>query len=327
MIAGSAVRAVLDTAAGISTISEGLAGRLGLTGDGSLRINTIGGPRRAPTIRDVGLHIPGLAFSPRRWAIMPDSLQPDIDCVLGTTSLDRFALRFSRSSLMVNGTIPDGTALRIHRARVPLAEFELEGQRFVMVIDTGATASSIFDSEATRLASIAGVGTARFTTTGGSALRALRIPRLTSGDAVIHNALLRVRPGSSTLRVSGRLVSGLIGLDLIQHYDWVFSPKGARVSLTSWSGGAPTWIGMGIDFRTDGTDPGRVVGLADHGPAVAAGVQLGDRIVTLGDVAPLPQNQSAIDAIATCGCSERIQITVERDNRLLSLSITTAPII
>ena len=60
---------------------------------------------------------------------------------------------------------------------------------------------------------------------------------------------------------------------------------------------------------------------------MAAGVQLGDRIVTLGDVAPLPQNQSAIDAIATCGCSERIQITVERDNRLLSLSITTAPII
>jgi predicted metalloprotease with PDZ domain len=95
------------------------------------------------------------------------------------------------------------------------------------------------------------------------------------------------------------------------------------VRVSADTGARQSWIGLGVDFRTDEADPGAVVGLAENGPALKAGLRLGDRIVTLGGARPTPADQEAMAKVASCGCRETIPVTFEREGVVNQLSVTT----
>lgn len=322
-LSGQSVKAAFDTGARISSISESLARRIGVVGDRDLRLNTTRGELRVKTTPTVNVDIPGFPTPAGRWAIIPDAMQPGADCVIGAAALDQFTLAFSRGKVFPVTSVDDGVALDIRRAPVPIGNFRADGDPFTLVIDSGADLSWIDASVAESIIAEGGVAVLRYLTPTGPSIRAIRIPVLTCGDAQFRDVLFRVRSGGSP--ISSRRVSlgGFFGLDAMRLRDWSFSGAHSRVRVSAGVGGRQTWVGLGIDFRTDGRDPGRVLGLAENGPAMRAGLRLGDRIVTLGGVRLTSTDQDAMAKVASCGCLETISAVFERDGSISEVSVTT----
>lgn len=133
----------------------------------------------------------------------------------------------------------------------------------------------------------------------------------------------RVRSGASPISSRRVALGGFFGLDAMRLRDWSFSGAHSRVRVSACVGGRQTWVGLSVDFRTDDRDPGRVVGLAENGPAMRAGLRLGDRIMTLGGVRLTSTDHYAMAKVASCGCLETISAVFERNGSISEVSVTT----
>lgn len=326
---GEPVRAIVDTGARVSTVSESLATKLGIAGSGSRRVNTVHGEFRVRMARDLPLEVSGLAYRAARWAIMPDAFQPGIDCVLDTTALGDFSLAFSDQTLAYGLRAAHEAGLRMRRSAVPVAEFSVGSEELPMVLDTGADVAWVNPDVARKLLGQAGVTASWFTTADGPQLRAIRLPSLTCGDVQFSDVLLRVRADNRNLKVSGRAVAGLFGANAMRFYDWSFGAGYRTVSRSSALPGRMEWMGLGVDYRVDAQDPGRVVGLAVNGPAAQAGLSIGDRILTLDGVTADPAGDAVMLAAGNCRCVETVAVQFLRagESVVETVSIVSAPMV
>lgn len=322
-ITGQPVKAAFDTGARISSISEALARRLGVVGDRDLRLNTSRGEIRVKTTSNVNLIIPNFPTPSGRWAIVPDELHFGVDCVIGAAILDQFTLAFSQGKAYPSASLTDGTALEMRRAPVPIGNFHTDGTPFSLLIDSGADLSWIDSSVAEAIIAAGDVSVLRYLTPTGLSVRAIRVPSLSCGDKVFKDVLFRVRQGMNPISIRRMQLGGLLGLDAMRLRDWSFARENSSVRVSADTGGRQSWIGLGVDFRTDETDPGRVVGLAEDGPALKAGLRLNDRIITLGGARPIPTDQESMAKVASCGCRETIPLTFEREGVFNNISLTT----
>jgi hypothetical protein len=326
---GTPVRAIVDTGARVSTLSESLAARLGIEGSGSRRVNTVHGEFRVRMARDLRLEVPGFAYRTGRWAIMPDAYQPGLECVVETSALGAFTLAFSDQSLSYGSGLEGGALMEMRRSPVPVAELSVDGFPLPMVLDTGADLSWIDPGIARQLLAKPGVTSVSFMTVDGPVLRALRVPLLVSGDNAFTEVLLRVRQTDRSLRVRGAPVAGLLGTNVMRFYDWSMSEGYRVVRRGPPLPGRQEWIGLGLDFRVDAQDPGRVVGLAIDGPAAQAGLSVGDRILTLDSVTADPAGDAVMRQSPPCDCIETVTVQFMRagSTREETVAITTAPMV
>lgn len=326
-IRGVPVRALFDTGAAISTLTESLARSLAIQGAGSRRINTSNGQIRVRTARDVPFSAPGVPALRGRWAIMPDSLQAGVDCVIGAASFNRYGIAFSTRAISFTAPLPDFALLDVQRAPVPIANFRVSGEPLTMIIDSGANLSSINAGVADRLVGKPGVTGLAFLTAQGPVLRAIRIPLLTCGAVAFDNVLLRVSQGSSSPNVRGIGLDGFMGLDAIKLRDWIFDPRANQVGVSKRALGQQSWIGLGLDFRTDDGDPGRVVALAEGGPGARAGIELGDRIISIDGVTATPDGDAEIGVEPPCECAVTVDVVFENAGVRRTVSVMTAELI
>lgn len=326
---GAPVRAIVDTGARVSTLSESLAVRLGVEGSGSRRVNTVHGEFRVRMARNLRLEVPGLSYRTGRWAIMPDAYQPGLDCVVETGALGDFTLTFSDQTLSYGLRLGQSTPMQVRRSPIPVADFIAGGRTLTMVLDTGADVSWIDPSVARELVAQPGVTAATFMTSDGPTLRAVRIPRMVCGDSEFRDVLLRVRQADRLLNVRGTRVAGLLGTNVMRFYDWSLSQGYREVRRAPPLPGRPEWIGLGVDFRVDAQNPGRIVGLATDGPAARAGLSVGDRILTLNGVAADPAGDVVMRETGTCDCIETVAVRYQRAGsaQVDSAAITTAPMV
>lgn len=262
-----------------------------------------------------------------RWAIMPERLMGGMDCVVEARAFGDCILSFSRSRLLDDAVLPGGVSLSVRRAPIPL--FNLQGGEtpLLMVLDSGADISWVTDSVAESLAELPGVRSVIYETASGPVLRALRLPALSSGSAVFEDLIVRVRPVERGPRVAGADLSGLFGLDAMRLYDWRLHRGHRRVDRSAAALGRQEWIGLGVDFRVDAEDPGRILGLARNGPAAVAGLGVGDRILALGGVAPGPGAEDAMAGVGSCGCEEDIAVTFESGGVRQTTVLRSAPLL
>nr|WP_303697204.1 hypothetical protein [Brevundimonas subvibrioides] len=143
---------------------------------------------------------------------------------------------------------------------------------------------------------------------------------------MFRDTLLFVRSSEQAIATRSGVV-GLLGLDFMRAFDWSFRSSPWHARKHGGPSGVQQWIGLGVDLRIDDQDPGRVVGLAETGPAALAGLMVGDRITTMNGEAAIPSNRVAFDAVGNCGCIEDITVVFERVGRRTSATISTAALI
>lgn len=291
------VRGLLDTAANVSAVSDELADRLGLVGDEFRFIATPKGPVRSLVTGTVEVKIPGLDHLPTTWAIMPRAMMPDVDCVIGATYLDTFNLSFSQQRLLEYAVGGSGKSLNIWPSPIPVATLSGPGVQLEMIVDSGARFSSVGMEIANVLSVMPGVSSLRYLTNNGIETRAVRIPRLSCGEATFENVLLRARMMGNRPEIAGKEIGGALGMDFMQHHDWFFGSQPPRVEQLSFLGGFQQWIGSGLQVSLNRESEGQVIGLAEGGPASRAGIRLGDRILSMEGLTPAPQNRAALNNI------------------------------
>lgn len=321
-LAGMEIRTVFDTGARASSISETLAARAGLAEAGRVSVNTLSGRLRQPWVR-TAIALSGGRIEPRRTLVMPDAMQDGIDCVLGGGDLDGFALSFLHGELQSARREAFPLALETHRRSLPTITLRNQTRDLSVVIDSGARACVISRDAAVALMTAPASTALFYDTPQGNELRALRVDAFRSGDALFRQTLFRVRRdlfGGSGRR--GR--DGVLGTDFLQGFDWNFE-TGGGISVEEGRPNAQTWIGVGLDFRSDAEDPGRIIGLARNGPAAAAGLRLGDRIRTMNGV--LPDDIDGLAVIGACQCAETVEIAYERDGVPATVRPVAAPLI
>lgn len=326
---GTPVRAIVDTGARISTVSESLAARVGIEAVGSRRLNTVHREIRVGLARNLAFEVPGFAYQTGRWAIMPDTLQPGLDCVVETGALGDFNLSFSTHTLSQGLKAEHMASLQVRRSSIPLAEFSVHDHTLTMALDTGADISWIDPGLARSLLTQPGAAAATFMTANGPVLRALRLPRMMCGDAEFSEVLLRVRERDRNLQIRGSKVAGLLGTNVMQSYDWSFSRGYREVRRGIAFLGRTEWFGLGVDFRVDSQDPGRIVALAVGGPAERAGLSVGDRILTLNGISADPAGDEAMRSAGVCDCVETVAVRYVPAGATSpeAVSITTAPMV
>jgi hypothetical protein len=258
---------------------------------------------------------------------MPERLMSGADCVVAARAFGDFILSFSRGRLLDDAGLPGSTSLSLRRAPIPLLNLESGEARLLMVLDSGADTSWITGSVAKSLAELPGARSVVYETASGPVLRALRLPALSSGNTIFEDLVVRVRPVEQGPRVAGAFLSGLFGLDAMRLYDWRLHEGHRRVDRSRAALGRQEWIGLGVDFRSDANDPGRILGLARNGPASAAGLRLGDRILSLGGVTPGPEAADAMAGVGSCGCVEDLAVTFESGGVRQTTVIRSAPLL
>lgn len=291
-VGGRAASVALDTGASASSVSTLFTSLIGMDRAGSIAVHTSAGRIQRPWGR-ADFELTGGVIQPRRVLIMPNELQQGVDAVLGTSELGAFDLEFSSGEIRQGDEAPLSHGLNVNRGVLPIASFESGGAAVRLLIDSGAPVSSISEEGARRLARAPDAALLFYETSEGEQLRGLKLPRVVSGGVEFTDLILRVRGGQPSLRTRSGEIDGLLGVDAMLQFDWRFFSRRKQISVNSGRAAPQAWIGMGVDFRSDRTDPGRVLGLARQGPAERVGLKIGDRLISVNGVAPTDSGRMA----------------------------------
>lgn len=289
-VGGRAASVALDTGAAASSVSTMLASRISMRETGSTPVHTVAGRVQRPWGR-ANFELTGGLIQPRRVLFMPEELQHGVEAVLGTAELGVFDMKFSSGEIRRGEEAPLAHQLDGDGDTLPIASFRTGGVAARLLIDSGSAVSSISEEGARRLVSAPDVALLFYATSEGEQLRGLKLPRVVSGGAELTDLILRVRVGQPSLRTRSGEIDGLLGIDVMRQFDWRFFIRRKQISVSSGGAAAQTWIGMGVDFRSDTSDPGRILGLARQGPAERAGLKIGDRLINLNGVVPAEQER------------------------------------
>lgn len=322
-VGGSLASVALDTGAATSSASITLASRLSLPAAGSIAVNTAAGRMRNSWGRTT-FELSGGVIRPQRVLFVPDHLQHGVDAVLAAAELGAIDLQFSSGELRQSDERPLPQRLDGDADILPITSLRSGDVVVRLLIDSGAALSSISEDGARRLARAPGAALLFYETPGGQQLRGLRLPRLVSGGAEFDDVILRVRVGLPPLRTRAGEIDGLLGVDAMRAFDWRFFVRRRQVSVSASGATGQTWIGAGVDFRSDTADPGRVMALAQHGPAERAGLKIGDRLIAMNGV--VPTDDRRMTAVGTRE-GEVIEFEYERGSYRRTTSVVTAALL
>jgi predicted aspartyl protease len=322
---GVRINALLDSGAGVTTISHLVAGDLGLRSEGGLVVAGAAGDVAAAVSRDATIKVDNLSIPVPHMAVVDlgqvaASSRRPIHLVLGREAFEDVIVDIDAPGRRIAfrdpadfKAPPGALELPLFRANgLRTTVVSLEGRPPVQLLVDLGLAGGI---ELTRKgAERAGLSDGRPTShvSGGVALGGSYESDRTSIHAVrlagyaLNEVPIDVRDSPTTQRYA---VDGVLGLGLLSRFRMVFDYPHDKLFLVPVGDSARPFqkdnLGMLVIASPRGFTVWNVVG---SGPAEAAGLRKGDRIQSLND---LPVDRAGLEALTQAGPGVQFRIGLE----------------
>lgn len=277
-INGRVSRAVFDTGAQYSSISQRFASACGITSSRSVHLNTFRGQVSASLTNPISVRVNGVDLAPMRLLIMPSEVTWTEDVLIAASAFAQFSLDFQRLRVAVPGGA-EGSRLQAE-ARGGLFFLRVGGGQNRLLIDTGASTSPLSRRALASLSAAAsdGVRVVQEITPDGLRPARARFESLRCGELELAGAIFEIE-----VQDLARGPSGFLGLDNLSAFNWSFSRQTGDAFAQRNGLPTPAWFGVGMSLRHE-QHGASVVGLIVDGPALQAGIVLGDRVTAVNGV-------------------------------------------
>jgi predicted aspartyl protease len=292
-------RFIVDTGAAISILMPSVVRELGLKVNGEANLGAGGGAAAAKfasadsirigsaTIKDVNVAVLDLGS-------LGQVMGGKFGGLLGYNVLSQFQITIDYAAHQITfapplSPLPTGKAVRMDLAgAVPIIDVQAGGQKFRMVLDTGATGTilparvgarllsdKVFDKVDDGLVALGADGSP-------IRLKAGRLPSLTIGEQTARGVLVSFAPVSakSTGALLNDFANGLLGNTFLRRYRVTLDYAKKQVVLVPQAAGDPypdEWTHPGLDVvAIPPNGRPKIAKLYPNSPAAKAGLQLGD---------------------------------------------------
>ena len=293
---------ILDTGAE-AHLSDGVARQLGLQVKDAGEGQGVGATKQhfgraqlaefqigSLSLKDVEFAVTSFADTPQVFGTRP------VDGFIGGPVFERMTVKQDYVHHLLAFIRPDrfnysgsGTILRFERPQqIPVVEAKLDGITGKFGVDTGARSALLLYGpfcEQNRLAEKYGAKLEGVTGWGiGGPVRSLlaRATELTLDATSVHDPVIRLSTQKSGLTLSSGM-AGLIGPDVLSHYDVTFDYRRSRIILERNRdyGRRDSYDRAGLWMGQDSSRRFTAVDVISGGPADEAGVRPGDSILTI----------------------------------------------
>lgn len=292
---------LIDTGADHTIIDSAFARRLGLKQTGTASLE-----RNYSTEESITVTAEHFRIGPKLWSDVPLAMLDltvlsrmqlaSISGALGTDLLAAMTVKLSYSSgtAQVIADIGDGASLvSLRKVRnryfVPV---RIGPSTFEMLLDSGTNMTALSNSAWRTLPSswmpndlVEGIQSSG--SPPGSLLAcvpALHLGDMAPGEMVVRDQPFRVIMPSQSGSFSDTAFAGILGGDILERFEVTLDLQHASMYLKPDAGFRPDpyeFVTVGIQFYKADADAFSVVAVWKHSPAEAAGVVIGDRIVSV----------------------------------------------
>ena len=291
---------LVDTGSDCTIIDSAFARRLGLKTSGSVLLERNYSTEEVSTVRADTVRIGSNTWTrvplvPLDLSLIARIQQAPIIGVVGTDILAAMRIRLSYSSGIATVANGDAGGIRVALSKVRKRYFlpiRIGVSQFTMLLDTGTNMTALSDSAWRSMpASWAPHGTVEGIRSSESPLGSLIacIPELNlgqpfQGELVLREYPLRVMPPSPDGTFASAYFAGIVGGDILERFEVVLDLAHTSVYLkaqTGFSSDPYEFVTIGIQILKTDADAFSIVAVWKDSPAEAAGVLVGDRILSL----------------------------------------------
>lgn len=311
---------MLDSGAEYCSLSARNAAAAGLTEARRIPLDTFRGRVNASLSRPADIAIPPTFATTAPILIMPGEIEWPTGRLISTSIFPGLTLDFDRSVI----DLADGQDLTILAGGMREGVFfvEIAGARrsHRLILDTGKTGSVVSEAALADLSAAGSTRTELRRNRRASGLETVngvcRISGLRSGPLTLSPLVANV---VEAREIPVRGFAGVLGLTAISAYNWRLDNRNrsvaARPRLTP-PGDFPI---VGFYAWHEG-ERATVTGLIEQGAAERAGVQLGDRVLSLNGHRPGGDSMADYVRTGRCACSDTYVFEIERDGLRHTLS-------
>jgi predicted aspartyl protease len=322
-------RFLVDTGASITVLLSDVADDLGLKPSGSLNAGAGGGAVAARLARLESLSVGTATARDLDVGIfdlgpLTTAFDGGIAGLLGANFLSRFQVTIDyglrRMTLAPDGApVPSGRSVRMDiHGGVPVVDAQVGLRRFRMLMDTGATSTTLPPRFA---ATLRLTGARQVTAIGADGkpvrMRAVRLPALTAAGQTVRGLVVDfTRPTGPSGSQLGDSATGLLGNTFLRRFrvtlDYrrqraVFAPSLKPTTF------ADEWTHAGAELSPRPGGEAVVMVVQPGSPAARAGIRVGDRVVAI-DGRPVRTSSPLVLAGIMCGPADSsVRLTIQRE--------------
>jgi predicted aspartyl protease len=335
---GHMLNFLLDTGSERSVIDSATAASLGLKGTGDLPIWKNFRTLVVGLVQHTTLRVGKSDFEHRDFAMvnlesLSRAIGTRVDGVLGMDVLELFVFRLSYSNEILTLNPPEsgvqGTQLGLHRSGDQLfVSTGLISESVDLLLDTGTNSTNLSWTTWQRLwktwtPSSVVEGIARAGNPTSSAFLVC-LPSVRLGDVKIRNQVVRVQRTSDAGAFSSEDFGGILGSDVLRHFEITFDLKHDRVFLRKDENFQPDpykYTTVGIQFGKDENGAYRVMSVWKDSPAMNAGIQFGDRINAINGQRSSSLTPAQVSKELHGEAGTPVLLTIERDGNSRTVSV------
>jgi len=264
------------------------------------------------------------------------ALDVEVDGVLGNDVLQEivFTLDYAKPELTIHDDQANpspGVPLELHRDGDQFfTHVQLISKARDLLLDTGTNSTNLSWSSWQQLSGqlkpgtiVQGVARAGFSTPSAFFVC---LPNLSIGNFPISNQVVRLQPKVESGAFATEPFAGILGSDVLRHFQVTFDLKHSRIFLKKDSAFQPDvyrYSTIGLQFARDDRRGFSVMSVWKNSPADEAGVLMGDEIKSV--------NGDSTDSMSATQLSGRLRgkegtpvtLTIERDGQTRSLTMRT----
>jgi len=338
---------ILDTGAGMTCLDAGFAKGLGIKGAGKMEAAAAGGGVPLELSGGVTLQLGDLTHTTESVGLLDlstigRSFNVTLGGILGYDFLAQYATTLDYTTPAVTFSDPDRAAasadaipFEVTNAFIQVRGKINDDREILFLLDTGAGFTILPRSVAESLPGRRLRGNQAMGAEGGRLpMTLVRVPRLTFGAQSLTDLVVAYSEGDSTqipgaLGMLAREGMGLLGADVLSRYRVTINYRRRTLDLQPATPTAPRtddWIQVGVQCLHDET--GYVVrGVFSPSPAEKAGIQAGDRVVSIDGqpVAGLSPDEVAARLRGRAGSI--VELVIERNGDRLTVRVKRAPLL
>lgn len=324
-IAGSLGTAVFDTGAAFNSVASTLAGTYNLSGGRRQRLNTFQGQMFATLYPSVPFAVQGIQFQSSRLLVLPDGVDWNHGRIVAASAFEEYAIDFARSQIQLSGPFMqgEGAAGRYSRAMHSLKVGRARATH--LLIDTGSYESKITPSTLARLQD-EGERVEKIvweTTENGTAPALVRFDTLSSGETALRRPVFEI---SDNAAIGRSRHQGILGVENMEPYNWTFNRSTKPLDFAANGALMRVVFTPGMTTIHD-AESARITKIILDGPAMRAGLQLGDRLIALNETPVGTENIDHYMDLVTSRSPRILAFDVERGGRRFKAAFQSEEII
>ncbi|OYX59167.1 MAG: hypothetical protein B7Y86_01775 [Brevundimonas subvibrioides] len=319
-LAGSQGAAMLDSGAEYCSLSAQLAAAAGLTEARRIPLITFRGRVNAALSRPADIGISPTFATTAPILIMPGEIEWPTGRLISTSIFPHLTLDFDRSVIDLGGGLDFTRPVGGKRDGLFFVDTPGARRSHRWLLDTGTISTSVTEAALADLSAAAGtrVEVRQNRRTGGleTVNGVCRISGLGSGPLALSPLVANV-VHEREMPVRG--FSGILGLTAISAYNWRLDNQNRSVAAQPRRNPPSDFPIVGFYAWHEG-EVATISGLIEQGAAERAGVQLGDRLLSLNGQRPGGNAMADYIRVGRCACSDTYVFEIERDGQRLTLS-------